>query len=245
MMIPFMSCNARLPVFILIISAFFPEKYHSLTLFSIYIIWVIVSIITGAGLNKLMKWQRTPILLELPRYQYPRIKEILLYGWKPTKSFLVKAWKIVIPISIVLWVLFSFPRIDGESVPAEDTYAASVGKTIWVIFEPLWYDWKLSTGLVAWFWAKEIMVSTLGTIYAIEEDNEDGLIETFRSDPNMNIWVALSLIIFVLLYAPCMTVFWVMKEQIWWKWALISITYSTVLWWILAFIIYQSYLIIV
>lgn len=136
-MIPFMSCNARLPVFILIIGAFFPEKYRALVLFSLYIIGICVALGTGILLNTTLKKEKKILLLELPRYKIPDIKLLLLSTLNPLKHFFFKAGVLILPLSIILWILFAFPRIDGQVVPIEQTYAARAGEQVSYVFSPM------------------------------------------------------------------------------------------------------------
>ena len=131
---------------------------------------------------------------------------LVLSTLKPLKHFFFKAGVLILPLSIILWLLFSFPRVNGEVVPVEQTYAGRAGQAVSVLFSPMQYDWKISTALIAGIAAKEVVVSTLGTIYAVEDQNEEGIKEAFRNDPNFNMGVVLSLLVFILVYTPCMTV---------------------------------------
>ncbi len=240
-MIPFMSCNARLPVFVLIIGAFFPEKYQALVLFGLYLIGIIVALCTWILLNSTLKPEKKVFILELPRYKIPDIRLLILSTLKPLKHFFLKAGVLILPISIVLWLLFSFPRIDGNVVPVEQTYAGEIGKVVSIAFTPMHYDWKISTALIAGIAAKEVVVSTLGTIYSVQDANKEGIKEAIKNDPNLNIGIVLSLLIFILVYTPCMTVIWTLWHELWFKWALFGVIYPTALAWILALITYKMY----
>lgn len=240
-MIPFMSCNARLPVYILIIGAFFPLGYQALVLFILYLIGILVALGTGILLNSTLKPERKVFILELPRYKIPDIRLLALSTLKPLRHFFFKAGVIILPISIVLWLLFSFPRVHGEVVAIEETYAGRAGNIVSYAFAPMDYDWKISTALIAGIAAKEVVVSTLGTIYAVEDENEEGIKEAFRNDPNLNMGVVLSLLIFILVYTPCMTVIGTLGYELGWKWGLFGIIYPTALAWILSLITYKAY----
>lgn len=237
-MIPFMSCNARLPVFVLIIGVFFPEWYRALVLFSLYIIWILVALGTGILLNSTLKKEKKILLLELPRYKIPDVKLLLLSTLNPLKHFFFKAGVLILPLSILLWILFSFPRINGEVVPIEQTYAARAGQQIAYVFSPMGYDWKISTALIAGIAAKEVVVSTLGTIYAVDNQNDTGIQQAIKNDTNLTLPRVLSLLIFILVYTPCMTVIGTLGYELGWRWWLFGIVYPTLLAWILAFITY-------
>jgi ferrous iron transport protein B len=240
-MIPFMSCNARLPVFVLIISAFFPENLQAFVLFWLYLIGIIVALGTWILLNKTLKPEKKVFILELPRYKVPDVRLLILSTLRPLKHFFFKAGVLILPISIALWLLFSFPRVNGEVVPVEETYAGKAGYMVSYVFAPMDYDWKISTALIAGIAAKEVVVSTLGTIYAVEDQNEEGIKQAFRNDPNLNMGVVLSLLIFILVYTPCMTVIGTLWYELGWKWGLFGVIYPTALAWILALLTYKAY----
>jgi ferrous iron transport protein B len=240
-MIPFMSCNARLPVFVLIIGAFFPLGYQALVLFALYIIGITVALGTWILLNTTLKPEKKVFILELPRYKVPDLRLLALSTLKPVRHFLFKAGVLILPISIALWLLFSFPRVNGEVVPVEETYAGKAGRMVSYVFAPMDYDWKISTALIAGIAAKEVVVSTLGTIYAVEDENEEGIKEAFRNDPNLNMGVVLSLLIFILIYTPCMTVIGTLGYELGWKWGLFGVIYPTAIAWILALLTYKTY----
>lgn len=240
-MIPFMSCNARLPVFVLIIGAFFPSQYQAFVLFCLYLIGILVAVGTGILLNTTLKPEKKVFILELPRYKVPDLRLLVLSTLRPLKHFFFKAWVLILPISIVLWLLFSFPRVDGQVVPVEQTYAGQAGHIVSYVFTPMHFDWKVSTALIAGIAAKEVVVSTLGTIYSVSDQNEEGIKQAFKNDPNFNMGVVLSLLIFILIYTPCMTVIGTLGYELGWKWGLFGVIYPTALAWILAFITYRSY----
>ena len=244
MMIPFMSCGAKLPVYTLFISAFFATKYQGTILFGLYCLGVLISLLIGIFFNKFLKEKECPLLLELPAYSLPRLKNIWQSVWRPTKEFLYKAGKVILPLSIILWFLFSFPQVNNENVFITESYAAQIGKVVEPIFKPLGFDWKISTGLIAGLGAKEVFVSTFGTLYSLAEGNETGLILKLQNDPIFSTLTVISLLIFVLIYTPCIAVIAILKQEFGSKWAMAGVLYPTLLAWLLSFLVYQIGLII-
>lgn len=245
MMVPFMSCGAKLPVYTLFISAFFSDKNQGNVLFALYVFGILMGIFSGMFFNKFVKDKKRALLLEVPDYTLPKIKNVWRYVWGSAKEFLKKAGIVILPLSILLWFLFSFPlqdqTIENENLgsPIEQSYAAQIGKTVEPIFKPLGFDWRISTGLIAGLGAKEVFVSTFGTMYSLDEDDEQGLIAKLQNDPIFTPLTVISLLIFVLIYTPCVAVLGILKQELGTKWALIGLIYPTVLAWILSFLVYQ------
>ncbi len=240
MMIPFLSCSATLPIYTLFIAAFFEEQWRGTILFGLYAIGIILSVLTGLGLNKFLKSERITSRSILPKYKIPEVKNILISIWKTTKSFLLKAGKIILPFSIILWLLFTFPANEGAPAQIEESYAAQIGMAVEPIFEPIGFDWRINTALFGALGAKEIFISTLGIFYSLETTSEDGLIEALQNDPSITPLTAVLILVFMLIYSPCIPVIATMKAQFGTKWALITFIYPTILAWVICFTIYQT-----
>jgi len=239
MMIPFMSCGTKLPIYTLFISAFFAQQYRSSVLFIIYIFGILMGIFSGSIFNRIIKERKMSFFLELPAYTMPKLKNVWQSIWRETKRFLYKAGKIILPFSIILWFLFSFPMINNKSVNIEKSYAANIGKFIEPIFKPLGFDWRISTGLIAGLGAKEVFISTFGTIYSLDKKDQEGLILKLQNDPIFTLPTVISLLVFILIYTPCIAVISVIKQEFGWKLAMIEFIYPILLAWILSFLIYK------
>lgn len=279
LVIPFMSCGARLPVYALFIGAFFPEKIAGNVLFSLYLLGVMVAIIMAKIFRKsLLKGSYTPFIMELPPYRMPTIKDLIVHMWERGVLYLKKAGTIIFLGCVFIWFLSNFPWNSGYSKnynvlieqakiqnneqvvnnlinernfeKLEKSYAGRLGKIVAPIFEPLGFgDWKISVGLITGFVAKELVVGTLGTLYSLGEIDEESeslrkaLQEESRSDGS-NMYsplVAYALMVFVLLYIPCIATIAVIKRETnSWRWPIFTAFYTTTVAWIVAFIVYQG-----
>ncbi len=198
-----------------------------------------------------------PFVMELPIYRWPTLKGMFIQMWERAWLYLKKAGTIILAISILMWGLFTFPAVDNQGQPyenatvqAENSYAGRLGKTIEPIFQPLGFDWKTSVALLAGFGAKEVVVSTLGTLYSIEDEKalaeEDagsvsGFAERAREQSGYTPLVAYALMVFTLLYVPCMAFIATMKRETnTWKWPLFTIGYTFVLAWAVSFLVYRG-----
>ena len=240
MMIPFMSCGAKLPIYTLFISAFLLPQHRGNALFLIYIFGILMGILSGCFFDRIIKNKKKNLLLELPVYTWPKLKNVYPYALNSAKEFLLKAGKIILPLVIILWFLFTFPvNEQNKNMAIENSYAAKIGKIIEPIFQPLGFDWRISTGLLAGLGAKEVFISTFGTIYSLEEGNKEGLINKLQNDPVFRPLTVISLLIFILIYTPCIAVISILKQEIGFKWSIIGFIYPTILAWILSFLVYQ------
>jgi len=198
-----------------------------------------------------------PFVMELPTYQLPTIKSILIHMWERTWLYLKKAGTIILAVSIIMWALFSFPAQDSQgeewdtpTVALENSYAGQLGRFIEPVFNPLGFDWKTSVALVAGMGAKEVVVSTLGTLYSIEDTDAlaeeeaeatTGFAERAREQSGYSPLIAYVLMVFTLLYVPCMASIAVMKRETnTWKWPLFTIGYTIVLAWAVSFLVYRG-----
>lgn len=239
LMIPFMSCGARLPVYSIFIAAFFEEKWRGSFLFGLYLFGVLMSFITGIFFRKIITEKKRPLLLELPVYHIPKIKSIIIEVWYSAKAFLKKAGKVILPFSIILWILFTFPQNNVGQTKIENSYAAQIGQSLSPLFEPLGFDWRITTGLIAGLGAKEVVITTFGTLYSLENEDKSGLITSFQNDSTLTPLSVISLLFFILIYTPCIAVIGVFNKEFGKKWAFIAFIYPTILAWIVSFLIYQ------
>lgn len=255
---PLMSCGARLPVYTLLIAAFFHERVAGNVLFSIYIIGIILAIIMAKVFRTwLVPGESEPFVMELPSYKLPTLKSILLQMWERSWLYLKKAGTIILAASIVVWGLFTFPMVDAQgneyesaSVQMEESYAGHVGKAIEPVIAPLGFDWRTGVALAAGFAAKEVVVSTMGTLYSIEDedalaDEEAEAVKSFsdraRERSGYTPLTAYVLMLFTLIYVPCMATVAVLKRETnGWKWPLFTIGYTCALAWVVCFVVYQG-----
>ena len=246
---PFMSCSARLPVFILLAGTFFPE-HAGLALFGIYLFGGVMAILTARILRRFMFGaDETPFVMELPPYRIPTINATLRHMWERSEQYLKKIGGLILVAAIVIWFLSYYPRtsyavtdadvVENISVAqSENSYLGRIGKFCEPVMEPLGLDWRASVAMLSGAAAKEIVVSTLGVLYSVEDAESDGasLSQHLLASGNYSRAAALAMMIFVLLYFPCIaTVSAIAQETGGWKWALFSVVYNTVLAWVVAF----------
>lgn len=237
---PLMSCSARLPIYLVLVAAFFPH-WGSLVLLGIYATGIVLAVIMARLFSKfLVKGDDTPFVMELPPYRIPTRKAILRHTWEKGAQYLKKMGGIIMVASIIIWFLGYYPNHDAYSTTAsqqEHSYIGQIGKAIEPIIEPLGFDWKLGIGLISGAGAKELVVSTLGVLYTNESDIENvNLSERIPITPV----VALGYMLFVLIYFPCVATLAAIKQESGsWKWALFAAFYTTVLAWIVAFLVNQ------
>jgi ferrous iron transport protein B len=273
----FMSCGARLPVYILLAGAFFPRIAGNV-IFSIYMIGIAMAILMAKLLRATrFKGESAPFVMELPPYRVPTFKGILVHTWERAWLYLKKAGTIILAISIVMWILFTFPMIGGdysedhdadiatieESFEAgsmtEEEYeealveieakmgaeqlaysaAGRIGRFIEPVFKPLGFDWKLAVASISGIAAKEVVVSTMGTLYSIQEADEETetLRESIASDYSP--LVGYNFMLFTLLYFPCMAGMAVFKREAGWKEMWFQIGYTLLLAWIVSLLVFQ------
>ena len=243
---PLMSCSARLPIYLLLTGAFFPE-HASLVLLSIYAIGIILAILMARLFCKfLIKGDDTPFVMELPPYRLPTSKAIFRHTWEKGKQYLHKMSGIILVCSVLIWFLGYFPNHDDYATVSEqqeNSYIGRVGKAIEPVFSPLGFDWKMSTGLLSGIGAKELVVSTLGVMYADEETVDGGNGDTRLQRAlrlSMSPASAMAYMVFVLLYFPCIATFVAIKQESGgWKWALFSAVYTICIAWLLSFAVYH------
>lgn len=182
LLVPFMSCGARLPVYILLASIFFPEN-SGMVIFWLYVFGIVVAILIGLLLkNTLFKGKaQSPFVLELPPYRLPTLKGVWIHMWERTSAFLRKAWSLILITSVIIWLLLAIPVGGGRftEVPVNNSAFASVSKVIAPVFNPLGFgDWKMSGPLVTGFVAKEVVISTMNQVYDLEKVEEEEVEQT-------------------------------------------------------------------
>lgn len=285
---PFMSCSARLPIYIVLAGTFFAGRAGTV-IFSLYLTGIVLSIVTGRMLRStLLKGLDAPFVMELPPYRIPMARSVIIHMWERSKMFLKKMGNIILIGSVIIWGLSAFPRNisyskdypreiqtflqkkteDGKpsvhpaagialeketaaSIEAikrlmhaekvENSYMGRIGKTIEPVFSPLGIDWRGSVALLSGFVAKEIVVSTMGILYAADGENDTEALRTALLSSGMTPLSAISMLVFVLLYLPCLaTMAAIRRELRSWKWMLFSIGYSTSIAWVMAFLVFQG-----
>ena len=257
LILPLISCSARLPVYVLMISAFIPQIYiydfiglQGFVMVCMYFLGTITAFILAKVFSKFLSEKSNPsFVMEIPPYRLPILKSVLKQLINRSKLFLVNAGKIIMLISIILWFLVSFPKHNGESVSIKDSYAGKVGQLIEPVIKPLGFDWKIGIGLITSFAAREVVVSTLSTIYNVEDDGENmvNLKEAMKNDINpvtgKNVFtplVAISIMVFYVYAAQCVATFAIVKtETNTWKWPIFMIAYMTLLAYIMSFLVYN------
>ena len=262
LIIPLMSCAGRMPVYILIAGAFFPH-HAGAVLLGLYALGIILAIIAAKVMSRFFKDDDLPFVMELPPYRIPTAKSILRHTWEKGKQYLQKMSGIILICSVAMWFLSYFPNHDAYAdhhQQQEHSFIGYVGKTIEPVLEPLGFDWRMGVGIIAGVGAKELVISTLGVMYADEEPIDvpaagadvqaDDPVEDSQSAGDTRLQKALvrsvspaaglAYMVFILLYFPCIATFVAIKrESGQWKWAIFTAVYTIVLAWTAAFITYN------
>ncbi len=264
---PFMSCSARLPIYVLLIGTFFPSN-AAVVFMGLYVAGIIMAVITARMLRRfLFKTDETPFVMELPPYRMPTMKASLRHTWAKGVQYLRKMGGTILVASILVWALNYFPRHDGpqESIsgqsvelsdtdinPSTDSYLEMMGKAITPVMEPIGFHWRASVAALAGVPAKEIVVSTLGVLYTDNEAVSDARLserisapDPSTGKPDFNGPSALAFLIFILLYCPCIaTVTAIARETGDWRWGAFSVIYNTMAAWVVAFAVYRVALLV-
>jgi len=252
---PFMSCSARLPVYVLIISAFF-HKRQGLVLFSVYLTGIVLAIAVALLLKKtIFAGKDVPFVMELPPYRIPSMRNTVRHMWFNAKQYLHKMGSIILVASVIIWALSYFPRLEeGTRMERlENSWIGRAGHFIEPTVQPLGFDWKLGVSIVTGLAAKEVVVSTMGVLYQGNEPGEGGtagLSERLREQEHASgsqagervftPFVAIGFMLFILVYFPCVAVIAAIKKESATRWALFSMFYTTALAWIIAFVVNQA-----
>ncbi|MBR1770156.1 MAG: ferrous iron transport protein B, partial [Bacteroidales bacterium] len=254
LIIPLMSCSARIPVYLIIIGAFFPS-HAALILLLLYFLGMALAVVMAKLFSKfVVKGESTPFVMELPPYRMPTAKSIVRHTWEKGKEYLRKMGTIILFASILVWALGYYPNHDAFDNPKEQTensYLGKIGKSIEPVMKPCGFDWKQSVSLLSGAFAKEIVASTMGVLYSSAEestqiaqaDADNGNSELRISgiiSRNMTPLSAFAMLIFVLLYMPCLSgVIAIKSETGKWKWSLFVVGYTIVVAWICSTLVYQ------
>jgi len=268
MVLPLMSCGARLPIWMLLIPAFFPLAWRAPVLWSIYSFGIVLALLLALLLKRtLFRSREAPFVMELPPYRFPTLKSLYLKVWERSWLYLRKAGTVILAISIIMWFITAYPNqkseipsgVDRQSVSESNpngqttsrhdaserlrhSYAGKLGSFLEPVFKPLGFDWKIVTGAIGAFAAKEVFVSQMGIVYSLS--GEDGDQDSLRSaiGRDYSPLVGLSLILFLLIGFPCMATFAVIKREsgsVWW--AVLQFAGLTSLAYIVSLIVYQTF----
>ena len=254
MVLPFMSCSARLPIYIMITGTFFSLQCRSWVMLSLYAIGIAMAVVVSKIFSSLViKGEDTPFVMELPPYRWPTAKAIGRHTWEKGKEYLKKMGGIILVASIIVWALGYFPH--NESLPREQqqeqSYIGRMGKAIEPIFTPQGFNWKLDVSLLAGVGAKEIVASTIGVLYsgddsfsedeAFSDDNEKYThLRQLMLKDGINPLAAYAYLIFILLYFPCIATIAAIKNETGsWRWATFAALYTTAVAWIMSAVVYQ------
>ena len=250
--IPFMSCAGRLPIFVLFAGAFFPGS-PATALLGIYLLGIVLAILSALVLSKFVKDDDLPFVMELPPYRIPTGKAIWRHTWEKGKQYLEKMATTILIFSVAIWFLGYFPR-HADATTAyqqEHSYIGMLGKTIEPINEPLGFNWKMDVGLLAGVGAKELVISTMGVMYAqdgeayegVGEEDDTALQAALKA--SVPTAAALAFMVFVLLYFPCIATFVATKNELGkWRWAILLACYTILVAWLCAFAAYRIGLVI-
>ncbi|MCM1292829.1 MAG: ferrous iron transport protein B [Bacteroides sp.] len=247
---PFMSCSARLPIYVLLIGTFF-SKHAALVFLLVYMIGILVAMATAKLLRKLyFKADETPFVMELPPYRVPSLKSSLRHMWAKGEQYLKKMGGVILVASIIVWTLNYFPLSSHSEDQAQrtDSYLESIGKSVSPVMEPIGFHWRATVAALAGVPAKEIVVSTLGVLYTGDEEVDDATLSSRLTSvnpetgcPDFTPAAALAFMVFILLYCPCTaTVIAIVRETDSWRYGLFSIFYNTLVAWIVAYIVYRG-----
>lgn len=241
---PLISCSARLPIYLVLVGAFFPGK-ESLMLLLIYSVGILLAVLMARIFSKfLVKGDDTPFVMELPPYRMPTSKSVLRHTWEKGAQYLKKMGGIIMIASIIIWFLGYYPNHSSYQTTAEqqeNSYIGQIGKSIEPIIKPLGFDWKMGVGLLSGVGAKELVVSTLGILYTNDGNlDDDALPERIAQQSDITPLIAFAYMLFTLLYFPCIATLAAIRQETGsWKWPLFAACYTTVLAWIVAFLVYQ------
>ena len=280
LIIPFMSCSARLPLYLLLIAAIFPSN-QGLMLFVVYLAGMLMAVVMAKIFSKtLFRKKEVPFVMELPPYRIPTATSTSIHMWEKGKQYLKKMGTVILTASIIIWALGYFPRdteysqdydaiiaqaeangddetaaqaaVDKEAERQEASYIGRIGHAIEPIIKPLGFDWKIGVSLFSGMAAKEIVVSTMGILYQADEEADENSVslqkklqqQTYVHGPKagekvFTPLVALTLMIFVLIYFPCIATIVAIAKESRWKWAIFVMVYTTLLAYLVSLAVYQ------
>ena len=226
LVLPMMSCSARLPIYIMITGAFFAVRYQGLVMISLYVTGILLSVVMARILSTwVIKGDDTPFVMELPPYRCPTAKAVFRHTWEKGKQYLKKMGGVILVASIIVWALGYFGTM-GVAPSLEESFIGMLGKAVEPVFSVQGFDWRLDISLLAGVGAKEIVASTIGVLY--------------NGEYNFSPLVAYSFLLFVLIYFPCIaTIVAIKNESNSWGWAIFAAVYTTFLAWAVSAVVYQ------
>ncbi|HNZ48009.1 MAG TPA: ferrous iron transport protein B [Candidatus Hydrogenedentes bacterium] len=243
---PFMNCGAKMPVYAMLIAAFFPNNRTLVMMILWALSWLTALAAAWILRRTLVRGEQMPFVMELPPYHMPVLRGVLRHTWERTWMYMKKAGTVILAINLVLWALMYFPHPAEETNPEEKlaySYAGRAGKALEPISRAAGFDWRTNIALIGGFAAKEVVLGVLGTAYSLENTDEENylsLSEQLAKRSDWNPVRAFALMVFVMLYAPCLvTIAVIRRESGSWKWALFSTVYSTAFAFILAIAFYR------
>jgi ferrous iron transport protein B len=253
---PFMSCSARLTVYILVAGAIFPE-HAGTVIFSLYLTGIILAILFSLLFKKIFfKSKEAPFVMELPPYRMPTTKVIFSHMWEKGQQYLKKMGSVILIAVIIIWALEYFPN-GTSSKPQErlqNSYIGKIGRSIEPAIHPLGFDWRMGVSLITGAAAKEVVVSTMGVLFVSGQDHSKNEKDNLQKVLQKEVYhdgtrvgqkvfsplAGISFLVFILIYMPCIAVVaTVRKESGAWKWAFFLISYTTILAWLFSFGVYQ------
>lgn len=280
---PFISCSARLPVYLLFAGIFF-KSHASFVLFSLYIIGILLGVVSARLFKRfLFSKDDTPFVMELPPYRMPTFKSVTIHMWDKSKEYIKKMGGVILLASVIIWALGYFPQNEAKEIAfndsvskvetlymqnsitkiekidqvsmlkrqfniqrQEESYIGQLGQAIEPVMRPLGFDWKMSISLLSGMAAKEVVVSTMGVLYAGDPEDVESLQDRLINDkqldgsPTFTRLSVVSFLLFILIYFPCVATIVAIKEESGsWKWGLFSVLYTTSLAWFVSLIVYQ------
>lgn len=252
MIIPLMSCGAKLTIYALIIPAFFPAYMQGTMLWIIYIIGIVLAVIAARVLrNTLFRGETMPFVMELPPYRLPTSRALAIHMWQRAWMYLKKAGTIILAIAVILWALSSYPKPPAKSLEGmtteqigqaelEHSVIGRFGKAIEPALKPLGFDWKIGTALIGATAAKEVFVSQLGIVYSVGDAEKDSATLGDKLKKAYTPLTGFCVMLFCLIYAPCAATLAITRvETQSWKWPILQFAYLTVLAYILTLFAYQ------
>ncbi len=267
LILPLMSCEARIPIYIMIIGTFFSVKYQSWVMMSLYAIGILMAILMAKLFtHTIARGEDTPFVMELPPYRFPTWKAVLRHTWEKGKQYLKKMGGIILVATIIVWALGYFPHNPSltKQQQQEQSYLGHIGKAVEPVFSPQGFNWRLDVGLMAGVGAKEIVASTMGVLYSNDDsfsedesyNDEGGKYELLRKEMQQDVadthgisydqagpisaLTAYCFLLFVLLYFPCVATIAAIKGETGsWKWACFTAVYTTCLAWIVSAVVFQ------
>lgn len=250
MVVPFMSCSARLPIYMMIVGTFFPE-HAGTTLFLLYVLGMLLAVASARLMRRFMfREQEAPFVMELSPYRLPTVRTTVRHMWSKCTQYIKKMGGLILIASIVVWLLSYYPRPEQSTPEAERytyemSYMGKIGQVCEPVFRPMGFGWQASVAILSGIPAKEIVVSTMNVLYAHPDDAEvdsgeelsPGIKE--RISKSMSVPSAVAFLIFTLLYLPCLATIIAISSELNWKWAIGSALYNTAVAWLLAWAAYH------